>query len=89
MASVTFTDIVNSSAVAEMLENRAWTGPVHKHFELARNMIEAQSGTLVTSLGDETLSSFSLAQAALTVGAELQTLINRVCKFASVYTQGT
>ena len=45
---------------------------VHKHFELARDTIEAQSETPVKFLGDGTMSSFSSARVALTVAAELQ-----------------
>ncbi|MEX0367326.1 MAG: nuclear transport factor 2 family protein [Ruegeria sp.] len=72
MASVMFTDIVNSSAIAEMLGDRVWTEAVQKHLDLARDAIEAQGGTLVKSLGDGTMSSFSSARAALTAAAELQ-----------------
>ncbi len=72
MASVMFTDIVNSSAIAEKLGDRVWTDAIQKHFELAREVIEAQSGTLVKSLGDGTMSSFSSARAALMAAADLQ-----------------
>ncbi len=72
MASVMFTDIVNSSAIAEKLGDRVWTEAIQKHLELAREVIEAQSGTLVKSLGDGTMSSFSSARAALMAAAELQ-----------------
>ncbi|WP_299944289.1 adenylate/guanylate cyclase domain-containing protein [uncultured Ruegeria sp.] len=72
MASVMFTDIVNSSAIAEKLGDRVWTEAIQKHFELARETIEAQGGTLVKSLGDGTMSSFSSARAALMAAAELQ-----------------
>ncbi len=72
MASVMFTDIVNSSAIAEKLGDRIWADTVHKHLELARDAIEAQGGTLVKSLGDGTMSSFASAPAALMAATELQ-----------------
>lgn len=72
MASVMFTDIVNSSTIAEKLGDRVWTDTIHKHFELARSVMEAQGGTLVKSLGDGTMSSFPSARAALMAAAELQ-----------------
>ncbi len=72
MASVMFTDIVNSSAIAEMLGDRVWTDAIQKHFELARDAIEAQGGTLVKSLGDGTMSSFPSARTALTAATEIQ-----------------
>ncbi len=72
MASVMFTDIVNSSAIADKLGDRVWTDAIQKHFELARDVIEAQSGTLVKSLGDGTMSSFSSARSALMAAVDLQ-----------------
>lgn len=72
MASVMFTDIVNSSAIAEKLGDRIWTDAIHRHFELAREAIESHRGTLVKSLGDGTMSSFSSARAALMAATDLQ-----------------
>jgi class 3 adenylate cyclase len=72
MASVMFTDIVNSSAIAEMLGDRVWTEAVRKHLDLTRDTIEGQGGQLVKSLGDGTMSSFSSARAALLAATELQ-----------------
>lgn len=72
MASVMFTDIVNSSAIAEKLGDRIWADAIQKHFELTRDAIETQGGTLVKSLGDGTMSSFSSARAAVMAAVELQ-----------------
>ncbi len=65
LASVMFTDLVNSSALASAMGDRAWSGIVSTHFADLRGIIEAQGGQFVKSLGDGTMSSFSSARAAL------------------------
>ncbi|MCA0869571.1 nuclear transport factor 2 family protein [Seohaeicola saemankumensis] len=72
MASVMFTDIANSSAIAETLGDRIWAAAVGDHFERVAGVIAAQGGQLVKSLGDGTMSSFPSARAALDAAIEIQ-----------------
>lgn len=72
LASIMFTDIVNSSPIAEALGDRVWSGIVAHHFNDLREIIEVNGGQFVKSLGDGTMSSFSSARSALTAATEIQ-----------------
>ena len=72
MASVMFTDIANSSAIAEVLGDRVWAASVADHFDRVGAVIAAQGGQLVKSLGDGTMSSFASARAALGAAIAIQ-----------------
>ena len=74
MATVMFTDIVNSSALAAAVGDRLWTATVSRHFELMGKAITDAGGQLVKSLGDGTMSAFSSARAALTAAQAIQRL---------------
>ncbi|WP_127112688.1 adenylate/guanylate cyclase domain-containing protein [Shimia sediminis] len=74
-ATLLFTDIVNSTALAEALGDRQWAAIVHEHLEDVSTSITRHSGTLVKSLGDGTMSSFPSASAAMTAAMELQRLL--------------
>lgn len=73
LASIMFTDIVNSSPIAEAIGDRAWSGIVASHFNDLKNTIEQNGGEFVKSLGDGTMSSFSSARSALATAKEIQT----------------
>ncbi|WP_254448075.1 adenylate/guanylate cyclase domain-containing protein [Ruegeria arenilitoris] len=73
LASIMFTDIVNSSPIVEAIGDLAWSRLVASHFDNLRNVIEANGGEFVKSLGDGTMSSFASARAALTAAKTIQT----------------
>lgn len=72
LASIMFTDIVNSSPIASAIGDREWSGIVATHFDDLRVAIEAQGGQFVKSLGDGTMSSFASARSALTAAKIIQ-----------------
>ncbi len=72
MASVMFTDIADSTALAAALGDRTWAGVVAEHLNMVGAVIAGQGGTLVKSLGDGTMSSFPTARAALEAAVEVQ-----------------
>lgn len=74
-ATLLFTDIVNSTALAEALGDRQWTGIVHGHLEDVAATIARHGGTLVKTLGDGTMSSFASAGSAMTAAMDLQHLL--------------
>lgn len=65
IASVMFTDIVDSTALTAAMGDAAWSRIVTDHVAEVRDAVESAQGTLVKSLGDGTLSSFSSATAAM------------------------
>ena len=72
LASVMFTDVVGSSTLAAAMGDRAWSDIVTRHFADIRQIVEAQGGQFVKSLGDGTMSSFPSARAALTAAQQIQ-----------------
>lgn len=71
-ATIMFTDIANSSAIAAALGDRVWASAVADHFDMLTDRIAAQGGQLIKSLGDGTMSSFSSARAALSAAVAIQ-----------------
>jgi adenylate cyclase len=67
-----FTDIAASSAIAAAVRDTIWINTIHSHLELLTNVIAKNDGTLVKSLGDGTMSTFSSARAAMTAASEIQ-----------------
>jgi class 3 adenylate cyclase len=65
MATVMFTDVVDSSALAEVMGDRAWMGRIEAHLDRVTQIVEGAGGTLVKSLGDGTMSTFRSTRAAL------------------------
>lgn len=72
MATVMFTDVVDSSALADAMGDRAWIGRINAHLDEVSQIVEAAGGTLVKSLGDGTMSTFTSTRAALTAASEIQ-----------------
>ncbi len=72
MASVMFTDIADSSAIAAAVGDTIWIKAIHSHLEILTTIIAEHSGTLVKSLGDGTMSTFSSARAAMTAANSIQ-----------------
>lgn len=72
LASVMFTDIVNSSRLASAMGDRLWSAEMTRHFAALRGIVEAGGGQFVKSLGDGTMSSFPSVRAALRAAARMQ-----------------
>lgn len=58
LATVLFTDIVDSTARAEHLGDRAWRNLLHAHDKIVRQQFERFRGSEVKSLGDGFLATF-------------------------------
>jgi len=71
-ATVMFTDIVGSSSLAEALGDARWTGAVSAHVDDLTGAIEAESGRMIKSLGDGTMSTFSSAGSAMRAAQAIQ-----------------
>ena len=67
-----FTDIADSTTIAETIGDARWSRAVNAHVRAVQGIIEDHGGTLVKSLGDGTMSSFPSARAALSCAIALQ-----------------
>lgn len=76
LASIMFTDIVGSSALASALGDRAWSPIIAAHFDMIRDIVAEHDGQFVKSLGDGTMSSFSSARGCLNAASAIQTALN-------------
>ena len=72
LASVLFTDIEGSTALAEALGDQRWSVVVDRHFQAVTAIVDRRAGQFVKSLGDGTLSIFPSARDALLAAAEMQ-----------------
>lgn len=75
LASIMFTDIVSSSALASALGDRGWSEVIARHFKELREIIERHGGQFVKSLGDGAMSSFSSAHQALAAARTIQAML--------------
>ncbi|WP_164658074.1 adenylate/guanylate cyclase domain-containing protein [Tropicibacter sp. Alg240-R139] len=75
LASIMFTDIVGSSALASALGDRAWSPIISAHFKTIRDIVEKNDGQFVKSLGDGTMSSFPSARACLSAATQIQSAL--------------
>ena len=58
LATVLFTDVVNSTGLAAKLGDRRWRGLLDRHDDLVRREIERFRGTRVKSTSDGVLTTF-------------------------------
>lgn len=58
LSTVLFTDIVDSSGMAERLGDRRWAALLDLHDATARDIVEGEGGTLVKTTGDGVLATF-------------------------------
>jgi class 3 adenylate cyclase len=72
IASIMFTDIVDSTPLAAAAGDAAWSRIVRDHVALVTDRVEAAGGTLAKSLGDGTLSSFASARGAMEAACGIQ-----------------
>lgn len=70
--TVMFTDLVDSTAIAERVGDQKWTQMVSDHFEIVRRSVERSDGTIVKTLGDGTMAAFGSAGAALEAAVRIQ-----------------
>lgn len=73
LASVLFTDVEGSTALAEALGDQKWSALIDDHFQTIADIVKKHRGQFVKSLGDGTLSCFSSANQALMAAVEMQT----------------
>ena len=71
LATVLFTDIVNSTGRAAELGDREWRRMLDRHDTAARTEVERWRGTLVKSTGDGVLARFDAPSRALRAGLSL------------------
>ena len=74
-ATVMFTDIADSSSIANSVGDRAWAVAIIKHLEAVSEVIEENDGNIVKTLGDGTMSTFSSARAGMTAAKAIQILV--------------
>lgn len=72
IATIMFTDIADSSTLAETLGDARWSVAVNAHLSQVGQIIADHNGTLIKTLGDGTMSAFTSATAALTAAVALQ-----------------
>lgn len=72
MASVMFTDIVDSTSIAEAVGDRVWGAAVRRHLDEVSALIASGNGRVVKSLGDGTMSTFPSARKALATACDIQ-----------------
>lgn len=78
LATVLFTDIVESTRKAEELGDRRWQELLDRHNEVARQTVEALSGRWVRFTGDGVLATFPGPGRAIVGADRLQTEISTV-----------
>lgn len=72
MATVMFTDVVDSAALADLMGDQAWHMRIDAHLSEITEKVTNAGGTLVKSLGDGTMSTFTSTRAALGAALEIQ-----------------
>src|SRR6516165_1475710 len=72
LATLMFTDLVDSTRIARELGAAAWTDQLSTHFESARLSLERHAGREVTTTGDGILATFDGPAAALRCAAEIR-----------------
>lgn len=72
IASIMFTDIADSTTIAETIGDARWTEAVRRHLRLVESQIAQAGGHLVKSLGDGVMSSFASARGALAAAQAIQ-----------------
>lgn len=77
LASIMFTDVVGSTALAAAMGDNAWLRLLDAHSETVASCIRASKGTLVKSLGDGTMSAFTSARGAMEAAIAIQTQMAR------------
>lgn len=69
LATLLFTDIVDSTAVAEQMGDRAWTALVEEHNQALRGVLDRSRGREIATTGDGMLAMFDGAERAVRAAA--------------------
>jgi class 3 adenylate cyclase len=77
LATLLFTDIVESTALAARMGDGTWRDLLSTHFEAARGAADQHSGREVNTTGDGLLATFDGPAAALRCAAEIRRLARR------------
>ena len=72
LATIMFTDIVDSSALAAAMGDAEWVRLIDAHFRRVEAIVTEHGGTLVKSLGDGTMSSFQSATGAVRAASAIR-----------------
>ena len=75
-ATIMFTDIANSTSLAAFVGDKAWAKAIARHFLNVREIVEDNDGTMVKTLGDGTMSSFTSARAGLHAACAIQNTVD-------------
>ena len=75
IASVMFTDIVDSSVLATVSGDARWTSCVQRHIGQLTHTVETNNGKMIKSLGDGSMSTFTSAAAAMRAAQAIQILL--------------
>jgi class 3 adenylate cyclase/dihydrofolate reductase len=78
LASVLFTDLVDSTGRAAQLGDRAWRRLIDRHDEVARSEVERWMGRFVKSTGDGVLATFDAPTRALRCAFDLRDALARL-----------
>ena len=77
LATVLFTDIVDSTGRAAALGDKAWRQLLDRHDEITRTEVERWHGKLVKSTGDGCLATFDAPTRALRCAFALRSALGR------------
>lgn len=72
VATLLFTDLVDSTVTASTLGDVAWRELLSGHLEASRDAVDRFGGTLVTTTGDGLLATFNAPAVALPCAAEIR-----------------
>lgn len=75
--TLVFTDIVNSTALAESMGDNTWTETVREHESAIRRITTSGGGRVVKLLGDGSMLAFGSARGAVRAAIEIQASTQR------------
>lgn len=75
MATIMFTDVVDSAALADLIGDHEWHARIDAHLAEVTKIVTDTGGTLVKSLGDGTMSTFTSTRAALMAAKTIQSQV--------------
>lgn len=70
--TLVFTDIVDSTVLAQSVGDAKWTQIIHSHEAMIKRVTTSHGGTVVKLLGDGSMLAFESARAAIRAAVELQ-----------------
>lgn len=71
-ATVLFTDVVDSTMLAQSLGDQRWSELITAHFGLVRAIVEGEGGSVVKTLGDGGMYVFPSGASALSAAVRIQ-----------------